>query len=58
MEQDRKGLMKKVVDVLLGAPSAHQPGPRMNRKQKRQQQRILRRRAAAANRRKYEGRKS
>ena len=57
MEQDKPGLTKKLLDILLGAPKAHKAPPPLNRKTRRYLGAMQQKRNAAPRRRKYEGRK-
>lgn len=56
MKQDKVGLTKKLLDILLGAPKAHKTPPAMNRKMRRYMGAQQQKRNAAPRRRKYEGR--
>ena len=56
MKQDKVGLTKKLLDVLLGAPKAHKVPPALNRKTRRYLGAMQQRRNAEPRRRKYEAR--
>ncbi len=51
-----KSITKKALEIAFGKPEAHNPQPRMNRKQKRSYYHQLRKKKAAKARRKHEGR--
>ncbi len=57
MELDKKGLTKKLLDIILGAPKAHKTPPALNRRTRRIMGAMQQKRNAAPNRRKYERRK-
>jgi len=56
MKQDKVGVTKKLLDMILGAPKAHTPPPPLNRKTRRYMGAMQQKRNAAPRRRKYEGR--
>ncbi len=56
MEQDKVGLTKKLLDILLGAPKAHKTPPALNRKTRRIMGAMQQKRNAAPRRRRFERR--
>ena len=56
MKQDKVGLTKKLLDVLLGAPKAHTAPPALNRKMRRFMGAQQQKRNATPRRKKYEKR--
>lgn len=54
---EKKSPMQAAIDFIMGKPEAHQPPPRMNRKQRRRAIALRRKANVKAKRLKHEGRK-